>query len=429
MAGSIKRIFRNRMETFFKIMKKDFIHKKECRICGSSNLVKTLDLGSMPPANSFLKKRELKKTEKKFPLVVYFCEDCKLLQLLDVVNPEILFGHYSYLTSASKPLADHFIEMGRNLAKRFIVSKNDLIIEIGGNDAVLLESIKDKCRVLNIEPAQNLAEVSRQKGVETINDFFNKNNLADKIFEKYGSAKLIIANNVMAHIDDVKSVFAGIKTLIGDDGVFVFEAHWVGNLINQGGFDQIYHEHLCYFSLIAIKNLVERFNFKIFDVQLVPIHGQSLRVYVGNKFKVCDSVKKFLNKEKKIGLNKAEIFLEFSERVRKNKKKLVNLLEQLKKTKKIIGYGAPAKGNTLLNFFGINAGILDFLIDSTSLKQKTYTPGTHIPVVFPEKLKEVKPDYILLLAWNYENAILEKEKDLRESGVKFIIPVPNVRIV
>ena len=410
-------------------MKADFIHKTTCRICNKSDLVKILDLGEMPPANAFLKKEDLDKPEKKFPLVVYFCKNCGLLQLLDVVNPKILFRHYNYLTSASKPLAEHFIQMAQELVVRFINSKNDLIVEIGGNDAILLESVKDKCRVLNIEPARNVAEISRQKGIETIDEFFNEE-LAKKILEKYGPAKVITANNVMAHIDDVKDVFRGVKISIGENGAFVFEVHWVGNLISEGGFDQIYHEHLCYYSLLALKNLVSQFGLKIFDVELLAIHGASMRVYVGKNQKIEKSVSELLSKEKKIGLDKAETFLRFSEKVKKIREELKKLLIQLKKEdKKIIGYGAPGKGNTLLNYCQIDSNILDFLTDTTSLKQGLYSPGMRVAIYPPEKIEEANPDYILLLAWNYVDAILEKEKKLREKGIKFIIPVPEVKII
>lgn len=405
------------------------IRKNNCRICGGENFVEILNLGEMPPANSFLKKEDLDKPEPKFPLIVYFCENCGLLKLLDVVSPEILFGNYDYLTSASRPLAEHFIEMAQELAEKFVKSKDDLIVEIGGNDAILLESVKDRCLVLNVEPARNVAELSKRKGVETINEFFNKKT-ADKILKRHGQAKVVVANNVMAHIDDIKNVFDGVRNLIGENGVFVFEVHWVGNLINEGGFDQIYHEHLCYFSLTALKKLIEQFGLKIFDVRLMPIHGQSLRVYVGKNFEISDSVEEFLKKEKELELDKVETFLKFSEKVKQNKEKLKNLLLELKKEgKKIIGYGAPAKGNTLLNYFGINGDILDFLTDTTPLKQGMYSPGARIPICPPEKLNESKADYILLLVWNYADAILEKEKKLRESGVKFIIPVPEVKIM
>ncbi|MDI6717441.1 MAG: class I SAM-dependent methyltransferase [Patescibacteria group bacterium] len=410
-------------------MNKDFIHKTLCHSCEQSNFAEILNLGEMPLANSFLEEKDLDEPDKKFPLVVYFCKDCGLVQLLDVVNPEILFSNYDYLTSASKPLVEHFTKMGGDLSGKFIKSKNDLFIEIGGNDAVLLNAIKNKCRVLNIEPAKNVAEISRQKGIETINEFFNKE-LAEKIVKKYGNAKVVVANNVMAHIADIKSVFGGIRVLIGKDGVFVFEVHRVSDLIEEGNFDQIYHEHLFYYSLFALNNLIRQFGLDIFDVEPIHMHGQSMRVFVGKDKPISKSVTEFLEKEKDIGLDKLDTFLNFSEKVEKRKIELTNLLDNLKKqNKRIVGYGAPAKGNTLLNYFQIDNKILDFLTDTTPLKQGLYTPGTRIPIFHPDKLKEMKPDYVLLLAWNYADAILEKEKELREQGVKFIIPAPFVRVV
>ena len=413
-------------------MKKDFIHKTTCRICISSDLVKILDLGEMPLANAFLKKEDLDRPEVKFPLVVYFCNNCGLLQLLDVVNQEILFRHYYYLTSTSKPLADHFVKLGKNLVDRFIKSKNDLIVEIGGNDAVLLNSIKDNCRVLNIEPARNIAKISRERGVDTIEEFFSEE-LAEEIFKKYGPAKVITANNVIAHIDNLKDVMEGVKILIGNEGVFIFEVHWVGNLmglVGIGGFDQIYHEHLSYFSLSALEKLINQFSLKIFDVKLIPVHGQSLQVYVGKNYEVSESTNEILEQEKRLGLDKIETYVNFAEKVEKNKKELRNLLLKLKKeNKEIVGYGAAAKGNTLLNYFQINNKILDFIVDDSPLKQALYTPGAHIPIFSPDKLKESQPDYLLLLAWNYAESILKKEQKLRNEGVKFIIPVPKVKII
>jgi len=413
-------------------MKESFIHKTTCRICKSSDLVRILDLGEMPLANAFLKKEDLDKPETKFPLAVYFCKSCGLLQLLDVVNPEILFRHYYYLTSTSKPLADHFVELGKNLVDRFVESKNDLVLEIGGNDAVLLDSVKNRCQVLNIEPARNIAKISREKGIDTIDEFFSLE-LAKRILKEYGFAKVITASNVIAHIDDLDDVFEGVKILIGTKGVFVFEVHWVGNLmglVDIGGFDQIYHEHLSYFSLSALKKLVNQFGLEIFDVKLIPVHGQSLQVYISKNYEVSESVNKFLEKEKSLGLDKIETYVNFAEKVEKNKKELRNLLSKLKKeNKKIVGYGAAAKGNTLLNYFQIDNKILDFIVDDSPLKQGLYTPGTHIPIFSPDRLKENRPDYLLLLAWNYAESILKKEQKLRNNGVKFIIPVPKVKIV
>lgn len=413
-------------------MAEDFIHKNNCRVCKGNNLIKILDLGTMPLANNLLREDDLKKSEPKFPLAVYFCKDCNLLQLLDLVNPEILFKHYFYQTSTSRPLAEHFVELGNNLADRFIDKKDDLFIDIGGNDAVLLDNIKNRCRVLNIEPARNIAEISKNKGVETVCEFFNKG-VAEKIREKYGLAKVVTATNVFAHIDDLESVLKGIEILIGDKGVFVFEVHWAANLLGLagiGGFDQIYHEHLSYFSLLAVEKLINRFNLKIFDIKTVPIHGQSLQVYVGKNNVSLESVKEFLEKERKMGLDNLETYLNFSKEVEKNKKELSDLLLRLKKeNKKIVGYGAPGKGTTLLNYFQIGKEILDFIIDDSPLKQGNYVPGVRIPIAAREKLEECRPDYLLLLAWNYEESILQKEQKLRKEGVKFIIPVPKVKII
>lgn len=407
-----------------------YLTKKEnCRICASKDLKEFLDLGAMPPANSFLKKEDLNKEEVIFPLMVYFCHDCGLVQLLDVVAPALLFKDYSYLTSASKPLVDHFVEMAKDLVARFISYKKDLFVEIGGNDGSLLKAVKNHCRVLNIEPAKNVAQISREQGVEAIDEFFSKK-LANKILKSCGQAKIVVANNVVAHIDDLKELFDGVKALIGKDGVFVFEVHWVGNLIGDGGFDQVYHEHLSYFSLMALQKLVERHGFKIFDVALVSIHGQSLRVYVSANQKIEKSVDNFLNKEKELGLNQSKTYLGFAKKVEKNKRELTNLLLKLKKQgKRIIGYGASAKGNTLLNYCGIDKQILDYIIDTTPFKQGKLTPGTHIPIYSPGKLFQEIPDYILLLSWNYADAIIKKEQNLRDKGVKFIIPVPEVKII
>jgi len=413
-------------------MKESFIHKTNCRVCKNSNLVKILDLGEIPLANSFLKKEDLDKPERKFPLVVYFCKECGLLQLLDVINPEILFRHYYYLTSTSKPLADHFVELGKNLVNRFVGSKNDLVIDVGGNDAVLLESIRNRCRVLNIEPARNIAEISKKKGIDTIDEFFSAE-LAKRIFKKYGSAKVITASNVIAHIDNLKDVFEGVKILMGDRGVFIVEVHWVANLLGLAGigsFDQIYHEHLSYFSLSAFRKLINKFSLEIFDVNLTPVHGQSLQVYIDRNRTASESVNEFLARERGLGLDRVQTYLTFIGRIEKNKNELKNLLLKLKiGNKKIVGYGASAKGNILLNYFQMGNKILNFIVDDSPLKQGLYTPGTHIPIFSPNRLKEDQPDYLLLLAWNYAESILKKEQKLRDEGVKFIIPVPKVKII
>ena len=245
-----------------------------------------------------------------------------------------------------------------------------------------------------------------------------------------GKAKVVVANNVMAHINNIKDVFAGVKSLLLPNGKFIFEVHWVGNLLTDGGFDQIYHEHFYYHSLYSIKHLIESLDMVVEDIKLVPIHGESMRVYVGLSGKGSKAVGEFLKREKKMGLVDIKTYKNFSKKVESNKDDLKKLLLSLKKKgKRIVGYGAPAKGNTLLNYFKIGPEIIDYIIDTTISKQGTFTPGSHIPIMSPETLRKEMPDNVLLLSWNYADAILEKEKELRKKGVKFIIPVPRVKIV
>ncbi|KKU82118.1 MAG: SAM-dependent methyltransferase [Parcubacteria group bacterium GW2011_GWA1_47_8] len=421
MAGSVTRISRNRMEN---------CHKKlNCSICGSADLPEVLDLGVMPLANAFLDKESLDTEEPQFPLVVNFCPNCFLVQLGHVVDGELLFKNYHYTTSASAPLVQHFNKLADEIAGDYVKSPDDLVVEIGSNDGSLLSRIKDRCRVLGIDPADKITELAVARHVPTIHDFFSAK-LAESVRSEFGPARVVVANNVMAHIDDIRDVFSGVKTLLADDGQFIFEVHWVGNLLTEGGFDQIYHEHLYYHSLHSVKALLDSLGMVVNDIRLVPIHGESMRVYASKSGESSVAVQDFLNREIEMGLTESSTYVNFSKKIESNKAKLVGLLSELKaRGKKIVGYGASAKGNTLLNYFHIGSDVLDYITDTTPLKQGTYTPGTHIPVVSPEKIITDTPDYILLLSWNYADAIMEKEKDLRRQGVKFIIPVPDVRIV
>ena len=326
----------------------NFYQKLNCRICDSKNMEKVLDLGSMPLANAFLSKKSLHVPEMVFPLAINFCSNCSLVQTSHVVDGDLLFKNYHYETSASRPLVEHFHSLADELARDYIKFPNDLVVEIGSNDGSLLSRIKNRCRVLGVDPGGNVAEIAIKNGIPTIADFFSTT-LAQKIKSEKGMAKVVVANNVMAHIDDVRDVFSGVKELLSPDGRFIFEVHWVGNLIGEGGFDQIYHEHLCYYSLHSLKFLLDSLGMVINDIKLVPIHGESLRVYAGHSGKSSQSVIEFLDREVKMGLTKMATYLGFSQKVESNKKKLVDLLWELKKRdKKIVGYGAPAKGNTLL---------------------------------------------------------------------------------
>jgi len=405
------------------------IRKTTCRVCEGNDLVLVLDLGSTPPANAYLQEEELAKPEQFFPLALYFCRTCSLAQLLDVVDPEILFKNYHFLTSASAPSVAHFEQYATTVVKPLITSPEDLVIDIGGNDGTLLKYVKEFARVLNVDPADNLAPLSEKNGVPFYTAFFTSKT-ADDLLVKYGEAKVVVANNVFAHTDPIRDVFFGVSKLIGQEGTFIFEVHWAKHLVDEGCFDQIYHEHLCFYSLHAAKYLVEASGMKIFDVEIVPAQGKSLRVYVGKNRPASARVAEILAEEKAAGLTTESAYAAFADKVRANKEKVVALLRKLKSEgKKITGYGAPAKSNTLLNFYGIGKETLDYLTDTTTLKQGLYSPGTHIPIVPPERLGTHTPDYIVLLAWNFKDAILEKEKSLRAQGVKFIIPVPYTEIV
>lgn len=409
-------------------MNESFKLKKVCDICEGTDFLEVLDLGEMPPANAFLTKEEFSK-EESFPLVVLLCKNCKSLFLAHVVSPEILFKNYHYATGASTPLVGHFYKLADEIVDKHTNSLDDLVVEIGSNDGSLLSRIRNRRRVLGVDPAGNVAVVARSNGVPTIVGFFDSE-LSEEIKSKEGVAKVIVANNVMAHIDNIADVFAGVRDLLSKDGQFIFEVHWVGNLLTDGGFDQIYHEHLYYHSLHSLQTLLNSLGMVVSDIRSLPIHGETMRVYAGKDGVSSQAVKDFLKREKEMGLTNESTYKEFSEKIETGKKVLMELLSKLKKEgKKIVGYGAPAKGNTLLNYFNIGPEILDYITDTTLAKQGTYTPGSHILVVAPEILEKEIPDYILLLSWNYADNILEKEKTLRSKGVKFIIPVPVVRIV
>ncbi|HEY4516840.1 MAG TPA: class I SAM-dependent methyltransferase [Candidatus Paceibacterota bacterium] len=408
---------------------KNYTHKTTCRICEGTDLVKILDLGSTPLANAYLKREDLGKPEELFPLVLYFCRTCSLAQLLDVVDPELLFKDYHFLTTASSPSVAHFEKYAQEVILPLITSPEDLVIDIGGNDGVLLSFVKDHAHVLNVDPAENLAPISEDKGVPFYPAFFTSQT-ADDILAKYGVAKVVVANNVFAHTDPLRDVFRGVAKLIGESGIFVFEVHWAKNLLDQKCFDQMYHEHLCFHGLHALKHLTESAGMKIYDVEIMPMQGQSLRVYASAQRPPGPRVAEILQEEREAGLTDEATYHAFAKSVRANKEKVLALLKDLKaQGKKIVGYGAPAKGNTLLNYYGLGTGVLDYLTDTTSLKQGLYSPGMHIPIVHPDRLLTDTPDYILLLAWNFKDTILAKEQALRDRGVKFILVVGEVEVI
>jgi hypothetical protein len=408
----------------------DWVHRTECRVCGGADLVPLLDLGTTPPANAYLRREQLAEPERRFPLAIHLCTHCSLVQLLDVVNPEILFKDYHYVTGASLPSVAHFQEYADTVVAPFLESKSDLVIDIGGNDGVLLSFLTDRARVLNVDPADNLAVLSEARGVPFHADFFTSS-VAQELRALHGPARVITANNVFAHTDPIRDVFSGVASLLDTHGVFVFEVHWVNHLLSEGCFDQIYHEHLCFYSLHALAHLVEASGMRIFDVQIVPTQGQSLRVFASvDRRPVNAAVEAVLAEERRSGVTKYETWQQFAATVAQGKQAMVDLLSSLKQQgKRIAGYGAPAKSSTLLNYYGIGPETLDYIADSTPLKQGLYTPGMHIPIVPIERLAEDPPDYVFILVWNFKDAILAREQALRERGVKFILAFPRITVV
>lgn len=406
-----------------------FKKSEVCRVCQGKNLTKVLSLGSTPPANAFLKKEELNNPEPSFPLELFFCKDCSFVQLGHVVSPDLLFGNYVYTSSTSPVFVAHFKSFAAEMARRFGLNSNSLVVDIGSNDGILLRPYKEMgIKIMGVDPAANIAAMATKNGIETMAAYFTSA-VAKKIVQEKGRASIVTATSVFPHIDNLDEVVEGVKILLADDGVFVIEAYYLVDLIEKNLFDTIYHEHLSYFTVKTISTLFDRLGMRVFDVSKTDTHGGSLRVFVqksGGKHPVALSVEKFIAEENEKKIHNIETFINFQEKISENKIKLSELLKELKtKGKRIVGYGAPAKGNTLLNFFNIGSDIIDYIIDDSPSKQGLYTPGTRIPVKPSSALQENPPDYILVLAWNFADSIIKKCLDFEN----FIIPVPFAQVI
>ncbi len=400
-----------------------------CRVCAGKSLKKVLSLGSTPPANAFLRKEDLSKPEHAFPLELTFCGSCGFVQLSHVVSPELLFKDYVYVSSTSPTFVEHFKQLANDVIGRFKLAPNSLVVDIGSNDGIMLRPFKEKgMKVLGVDPAEKIAAMATKSGIETLPVFFNAT-VAKDIAKKYGKAKLVTATSVFSHVDDLDSFVEGVRELLADDGVFIVEVYYLYQLLEKNLFDTIYHEHLSYFTAKTISALMSRLGMELFDVAETDTHGGSLRVFSqkkGGPHKAQESVKQFVAKEDAKKLHEAQTFVSFAGKIDANKAKLKELLKDLKsKGKKIAGYGAPAKGNTLLNYFGIGPNELDYIVDDSPWKQGLYTPGTHIPVVGFDELHKRRPDYILILAWNFAEPIMKKCAEFSN----FIIPVPKPQIL
>lgn len=373
--------------------------------------------------------------ESRYPLELVLCPHCSLVQITETVPPEQMFRDYAYFSSFSDTMLKHAEALAHQLIEKRGLDSNCRVVEIASNDGYLLQYYKQAgIPVLGIEPAENIAEVAiREKGINTISEFFGEE-LAAELSAQGREADVIHAHNVLAHVPDLNGVVAGFETLLKDDGVVVVEAPYIKDLIDHVEFDTIYHEHLCYFSLTALDRLFSQNGLVIIDAERVPIHGGSIRITaaiagVDSLLVRTPSVQQLLQEEQDWGVDTPEAYEPFVEKVQALRDQLLQLIGELKQDgKRVAVYGASAKGSTLLNYFGLNAEQLDYVVDRSTVKQGRYTPGTHLKIHAPEHLTEDKPDYVLLLTWNFADEILKQQEQYRQQGGKFIIPIPELKV-
>jgi len=404
-----------------------------CRFC-NANLTKIfVDLGMSPLSNSFLSSDILKKEEKFYPLQALVCDKCFLVQLPEIVSPEKIFNNYAYFSSLSDTWLKHSENYVNAMLDRFCFDSNSLVVEIGSNDGYLLQYFKKKgIPILGIDPAANVVKVAEQKGIPTLVKFFSKK-IANELLSENKKADLIVGNNVLAHVPNLNDFVEGLRVLLKPNGVITMEFPHLLQLIKQNQFDTIYHEHFSYFSFLTVQKIFSFHKLPIFDVEELSTHGGSLRIFAkhfeNDSHNVSNGVSELLEKEKKFGLEDILTYTSFSEKVKTTKKNINEFFNRAKnENKKIVSYGASAKGNTLLNYCGIGTDFIDYAVDHTPCKQGLYLPGTHIPIKKPDKIHKTKPDYVLITPWNLKEEIMGKISYIRDWGGKIVIPIPMVML-
>lgn len=405
-----------------------------CRLCGAGLKHSLVDLGKSPLCETFLDSRQLDMMEPFFPLHVLVCEACWLVQLKEYVAADNIFtDHYPYYSSFSTSWVEHARKYCEMITQRRGLTGESLVVELACNDGYLLQHFPKYgvTNILGVEPTANTAEVAKGKGIPVIVDFFGVT-LANKIKAEKGEADLVLGNNVLAHVPDLNDFVGGVKLLLKKNGVATFEFPHLQNLIEQNQFDTIYHEHFCYFSAIAIDAIAKRQGLTFFDVEEIPTHGGSLRVYLCHEGaeEVSPAVKALIEREERLGYKTVELYSEYEEKVKATKRKLLSFLIEAKNAgKKVVGYGAPGKGNTLLNYCGIGTDFLDFTVDRNPHKHGRFTPGTHIPVLPVEAIDAARPDYVLILPWNLRKEIVAQMRHIGQWGGKFVAPIPEATVI
>jgi len=404
-----------------------------CRYCGSELNQNFVDLGMSPLSNSYLNAEQINQKEPFYPLHVFVCNNCLLVQLEEFESPQNIFTNYAYFSSYSKTWLDHAQEYVNMMISRFGFDEKSQIIEIASNDGYLLQYFKEKkIPILGIEPAVNVGEVAEKKGIPTIFKFFGTET-AKKLVNLDKKADLLLGNNVLAHVPNLNDFVKGLKILLKPNGVITMEFPHLLQLIQQNQFDTIYHEHFSYFSFLVVQKIFSSHQLTIFDVDEIPTHGGSLRIYAkheeNQELKVSENILKLIKKEYEFGLDKIITYSNFQKKVELLKQQICKFFISIKKEgKTIIGYGAPAKGNTLLNYCEIGNEVINYTVDKNPHKQGLFLPGTHIPIESPEKIKITKPDYILILPWNLKDEIIQQINFIREWSGKFVTVIPKVKI-
>jgi SAM-dependent methyltransferase len=404
-----------------------------CRFCGSPLRYTFADLGMSPPCETNLDFQQLNQKELFYPLRVFVCDVCFLVQLEEYVSPQAIFTEYAYFSSYSSLWLAHAKAYTDLASERFHLNKNSLVVELASNDGYLLQYFIEKgIPVLGIDPAANVAEEARRKGIPTLVRFFGWE-MAVELVCAGKQADLVIGNNVLAHVPDLRSFVQGMKTLLKPEGVITLEFPHLMRLMQGNQFDTIYHEHFSYFSFLTVKKIMAAFDLTIFDVEELWTHGGSLRIYVRHTEDLSqpetERVRELTLREEDAGFGRLETYLSFDEKVRETKRQILSFLIGVKSAhKSIVGYGAPGKGNTLLNYCGIRTDFLDYTVDRNPYKHGKFLPGTHIPIFAPEKIRETRPDYVLILPWNLRDEIRDQLFYIRAWGGKFVVPIPEVHI-